>query len=326
MSPDPTRRDPVGGAPTARPRVGIVLLPEGRWAQERRRWQRAEEYGFDSALTYDHLAWRDLAGEPWYATVPTLVAAATATSWIRLGTWVASPNYRHPVPFAKELMTLDDVSGGRTVLGVGAGGAGHDARVLGGDRLPAGDRVRHFSEFVELLDLLLAGDRVSYTGEYYCAADARMVPGCVQRPRLPFVVAANGPRAMGVAARYGQGWATTGSSPPENGPDAWWRGVAALVSRLDEVCASVGRDPSTIERWLSVDASGVYSLDSLEAFLDAYGRAGELGFAEVVVHWPRPAGPYAGSQDVLEEVAGWLGAARTDGVAQTCGAPSQHGS
>lgn len=318
--------DSEGGAPAGPPRVGIVLLPEGRWAQDRRRWQRAEEYGFDTALTYDHLAWRDLAGEPWYATVPTLVAAATATSRIRLGTWVASPNYRHPVPFAKELMTLDDVSDGRIVLGVGAGGAGHDARVLGGDVLAAGDRVRRFSEFVELLDLLLTGDRVSYSGEYFGAADARMVPGCVQRPRLPFVVAANGSRAMAVAARYGQGWATTGSTPPEDGPDAWWRGIAALVSRLDGVCTSVGRDPSAIERWLSVDASGVYSLASLETFLDAYGRAGELGFAEVVVHWPRPTGAYAGSEDVLEEVVAWLTAARTDGVAQTSGAPSQHGS
>jgi alkanesulfonate monooxygenase SsuD/methylene tetrahydromethanopterin reductase-like flavin-dependent oxidoreductase (luciferase family) len=318
----------VRGAPPRRPRVGVVLLPQGRWAHDRLRWQRAEAYGFDSALTYDHLSWRDLAGEPWFATVPTLVAAATATTRVRLGTWVASPNYRHPVPFAKELMTLDDMSGGRLVLGVGAGGAGHDARVLGSELLPARDRARRFSEFVQLLDLLLTADRVSYAGEHYRAVDARMLPGCVQRPRLPFVVAANGPRTMAVAARYGQGWATTGSTPPEDGPRAWWRGVAALAARLDDVCASAGRDPSTLERWLSVDASGTYSLASLGAFTDAYGQAAALGFAEVVVHWPRAAGAYAGSEGVLEEVAAWLAAARPDpdGVAQASGAPSQHGS
>lgn len=296
----------MSGRGPGRPRVGIVLLPQGRWTVDEQRWRRAEAYGFDTALTYDHLAWRDLAGEPWFATVPTLVAAATVTSRIRLGTWVASPNYRHPVPFAKELMTLDDVSGGRTVLGVGAGGVGHDAHVLGGDVLPAGERVRRLAEFVELLDLLLTGDRISYRGEHYAAVDARMVPGCVQRPRLPFVVAANGPRAMAVAARHGQAWATTGATPPEDGPGAWWHGVAELVARLDETCAAAGRDPAGLERWLSVDASGAFALSSLSAFVEAWSRAAELGFAEIVVHWPRPAGAYAGSEDVLDDVAAWL--------------------
>src|SRR3954447_15366813 len=94
------------------PRVGVVVLPQQRWTQARERWRAVEELGFDAAWTYDHLAWRDLADEPWFAPVPTLTAAATVTSRVRLGTWVASPNYRHPVPFAKDLMTLDDVSGG----------------------------------------------------------------------------------------------------------------------------------------------------------------------------------------------------------------------
>ena len=83
-------------------RLGAVILPEHPWREGRAIWRRAEELGLDHAWTYDHLAWRDLAGEPWYATVPTLVAAATATSRIRVGTWVASPNFRHPVPFAKK--------------------------------------------------------------------------------------------------------------------------------------------------------------------------------------------------------------------------------
>ncbi|MGZ4589020.1 MAG: LLM class flavin-dependent oxidoreductase, partial [Mycobacteriaceae bacterium] len=104
-------------------RVGVVLLPQARWrgpdgaAQQ---WLRVEALGFDHAWTYDHLSWRSLVDEPWFATVPVLAAAAVTTSRIRLGTWVASPNYRHPVPFAKELMTLDDLSGGRFILGIGA--------------------------------------------------------------------------------------------------------------------------------------------------------------------------------------------------------------
>lgn len=95
-----------------RVRVGVVLLPQERWATQRERWRRAEELGFDHAWTYDHLAWRSLADEPWFATVPLLAAAAEATERIALGTFVASPNFRHPVPFAKDVMGLDDVSGG----------------------------------------------------------------------------------------------------------------------------------------------------------------------------------------------------------------------
>src|SRR5450756_907099 len=98
-------------------RIGIILLPQDPWPVARRRWQQAEAYGFDHAWTYDHLAWRSLADEPWLATVPLLAAAAAVTERIPLGTWVASPNFRHPVPFAKDVMGLDDVSGGRLLLG-----------------------------------------------------------------------------------------------------------------------------------------------------------------------------------------------------------------
>src|SRR5439155_14487839 len=102
-------------------RVGIVILPDLRWSQARDRWRLAEEYGFDHAWTYDHLGWRDLVDGPWFDAVPTLTAAATVTDRIGLGTWVASPNFRHPVHFARELTALDDISRGRLLIGAGAG-------------------------------------------------------------------------------------------------------------------------------------------------------------------------------------------------------------
>src|SRR3954471_19509210 len=172
-------------------RLGVVVLPEERWADARQQWQQLDTWGFHSAWTYDHLAWRSLADGTWFATVPVLAAAALVTSTIRLGTFVASPNFRHPAPFAKELMTLDDLSGGRFQLGVGAGGDGCDATVLGEPARPAGRRVSRFAEFVELLDALLTQATTTYAGEWYRAVEARTVPGCVQQPRLPFVVAAN---------------------------------------------------------------------------------------------------------------------------------------
>ena len=284
-------------------RIGVVVLPELPWAQQVSQWQRLDEWGYHAAYTYDHLSWRSLADSPWYATVPILAAAATATQRIRLGTWVASPNFRHPVPFARELMTLDELSQGRFVLGVGAGGTGFDATVLGDPEPTPGQRVAKFNEFVEALDLLLTQPKTSYAGEWFRSVDARMVPGCVQQPRLPFVVAANGPRAMRVVASHGQGWATTGVTPSEDGPDRWWAALPDAIGRLDDALATAGRVPSDVERYLSVDASGSFALDSVEQLRDVIGRAEALGFAEIVVHWPRPDGVYAGDERVLERVA-----------------------
>ena len=193
---------------------------------------RAEEYGFAHAWTYDHLGWRDLVEGPWFDSIVTLTAAAHATSSIRLGPLVASPNFRHPVHFAREITALDDVSGGRLTLGLGAGTPppNFDAVVLGHPELAPGERADRFAEFVELLDLLLREERVTWRGSHYEAVDARSTPGCVQSPRVPFVVAANGRRAMRLAERFGEGWITTGGQADEI--ESWWRSVADRAARF----------------------------------------------------------------------------------------------
>ena len=287
-------------------RIGIVILPDQRWQDAARRWRQAEEYGFDHAWTYDHLGWRSLVDGPWFDAVPTLTAAALVTSRIRLGTLVASPNFRHPVSFARQLTALDDISGGRLTLGLGAGAAGgsFDNMVLGDPELTARQRVDRFAEFAELLDLLLRTDHVSWTGDYYRAVDARNLPGCVQQPRVPFLMAANGPRSITLAARFGDAWVTTGR--PSGNLAAWWRGVGDGSHRLDDALTKAGRDPAAVPRFLSLDAAGVYALSAIGYLADAVGRAGELGFTDVVTHWPRPDGPYAGRESVLEAAAAEL--------------------
>jgi alkanesulfonate monooxygenase SsuD/methylene tetrahydromethanopterin reductase-like flavin-dependent oxidoreductase (luciferase family) len=281
-------------------RIGIVILPEHRWWVAEPKWRAAEEYGFAHAWTYDHLGWRSLVDGPWFGAVPTLTAAAMVTSRIRLGTLVASPNFRHPVPFARELLALDDISDGRFTLGIGAGGAGYDTTVLGGQELAPAARTARFEEFVELLDQLLYQERTTWHGEHFAAVEARSAPGCVQRLRLPFLVAANGPKAMRVAARFGQGWVTTG--PQTEDFATWWSSVAKLASKFDETLAATGRT-SPVSRYLNLDSAPVYSLSSLECFRDAVGRATELGFSDVVSHWPRADGVYAGRESVVEEIA-----------------------
>lgn len=294
-------------------RFGLVILPDQRWQQAARRWRLAEAYGFDHAWTYDHLGWRSLVDGPWFDAVPTLTAAATVTEHIRLGTLVASPNFRHPVSFMRQLTALDDVSNGRIMLGLGAGaGAGSfDSHVLGAPDLSPRQRVDRYAEFAELLDLLLRSDHLTWAGRYYSAVDARNLPGCVQRPRIPFVMAADGRRSIALAARIGDGWVTTGSQAA--GPHRWWQGVGDSMTRFTDALGAAGRTGSQVPTYLSLDASGQYALSSPGSFEDAVGRAGELGFSDVITHWPRPAGPYAGQEAVLEAVAAGVLARRPAG-------------
>jgi alkanesulfonate monooxygenase SsuD/methylene tetrahydromethanopterin reductase-like flavin-dependent oxidoreductase (luciferase family) len=112
-------------------RVGVLILPEQRWELAAERWRRAEALGFDHAWTYDHVVWDCLADSPWFGAVPTLAAAGLVTERIRLETLVASPNFCHPVPFARELMTLDDMTGGRLTVEIGAGSRGSDSLLHG---------------------------------------------------------------------------------------------------------------------------------------------------------------------------------------------------
>src|SRR5262245_11587388 len=222
--------------------VAVALLPEVNAAQDPR-WSYVEEFGFAHAWSLDHLAWRSQADEQWHGTVPTLAAAALTTSKIRLGTFVASPNFRHPVPFAKELMTLDVMSGGRLLVGVGAGGPGFDAAMLGGPTLSGRKRADRFEEFVTLLDLLLRQRSTTWSGDWFAAVGARTIPGSRQQPRPPLVVAGNGPRGMQLALRIGDGWATNGVAEPPGagqGGEAWWRGVAEAARRFDAAAGDEG--------------------------------------------------------------------------------------
>jgi alkanesulfonate monooxygenase SsuD/methylene tetrahydromethanopterin reductase-like flavin-dependent oxidoreductase (luciferase family) len=257
------------------------------------------------------------------------------TERIRLGTFVASPNYRHPVPFAKDIATVDQISGGRVILGIGSGGTGFDAFVLGQAGLLPRERYERFAEFTEALDTLLrfeplteavadapadgsmpADDTIdpavaepgtagiSFAGGWYTAVDARMVGGPAQLPRMPFLVAADGPRALRLAARFGQGWVTTGGDADTI--EEWWARLEELSERLGAACEEEGRDPASVDRSLLFDSQTKFALESVDAFEDAVGRASELGFTDFMTHWPRENGLYAGSEAVLDEVASRL--------------------
>ncbi|MCX4686643.1 LLM class flavin-dependent oxidoreductase [Kitasatospora purpeofusca] len=292
-------------------RLSTVILPIHRWSEGQKVWRRAEDLGFHAAYTYDHLSWRSFRDEPWFGSLPTLTAAATATERIRLGTLVTSPNFRHPVTLAKELITLDDVSGGRLTLGIGAGGTGYDATATGQEAWSPKERADRLGEFLPLLDELLTNDATTREGTYYSAVEARNIPGCVQSPRVPFYVAATGPRGLRLAAEFGQGWVTYGDPkgpadvPVEQAPGV----VAAQIAKLTAACEARGRDVGELAKVLLQGSTAEKPLESLDAFVDWAGTYRELGITELVVHWPVPDSIFANDLAVFERIA-------TEGLAQ----------
>jgi alkanesulfonate monooxygenase SsuD/methylene tetrahydromethanopterin reductase-like flavin-dependent oxidoreductase (luciferase family) len=269
-------------------RTGVVILPDLRWPDAVTRWREAEDSGFATAWTYDHLSWRSLRDEPWLGAVPLLAAVAASTSTLRIGTLVTSPNFRHPALLAKDVMTLDEISGGRIDLGVGSGGTGYDASVLGA--VPPGPRERteRFIEFVDALDLLLREPSTSFAGQFFTAVESRTWPGCVQQPRVPFTVAAAGPRGMQVVARHGHAWVTFGPVDPAATPHQWWEAIRTQSAMLDSACDAAGRDRGTVARAALLGLELGWAQESVDAYDDVCGRLTDAGFTDVVVHWPRP--------------------------------------
>lgn len=269
------------------------------------KWRRADSLGFDHVWTYDHVVWDGLPDSPWFGAVPTLAAAGLVTQRIRLGTLVASPNFRHPVSFARELMTLDDMTGGRLTVGIGAGSRGSDAVLLGEDRDESGAKVERFGEFVDLLDRALRGGEVTYKGRHWSARGASLIPGCVQKPRIPFAVAASVPQTMEIAARHASIWVTNGDRSHRGPPLEPTRGaevVSRQLQRFNQICERQGRDPATIDRLVLTGSRLDSGLGSPARFAELINAYQEVGVTDIVVHWPRVDEPYAGDEAILDRI------------------------
>jgi alkanesulfonate monooxygenase SsuD/methylene tetrahydromethanopterin reductase-like flavin-dependent oxidoreductase (luciferase family) len=273
--------------------VGVVLWPTLPWKQAAEVWRRAESYGFAHAWSYDHLSWRGVT--PWHDCFASLAAAATITSRIGLGPLVTTPNFRHPIPVAKALITLADISGGRVCAGVGAGGLSSDAGALGDGPWSLRERAERFENWVALLDRALSEPIVTYEGRYY-SAHAAAVGGA--SPRIPLAIAATGPRGMRVVARCADTWIA--QDKPSADADGFTM-VQRQLAQLETACAEIGRDPRTIRRLLLAGNGDAQPLESRTAFDECAGRYSTLGFTDLVLHWPMQ--PTAANQAVLEDIA-----------------------
>jgi alkanesulfonate monooxygenase SsuD/methylene tetrahydromethanopterin reductase-like flavin-dependent oxidoreductase (luciferase family) len=285
-------------------RVGVLILSEHPWRESRVLWQRAEELGFDHAWTYDHLTWRGHRDLPWFSAIPTLTAAAVATERIRLGTLVTSPNFRHPLTLAKEIVTLDDISGGRLTLGIGQGSTGWDATMMVAEPWSARERRERFHEFVELTDVLLREPETTFAGNFYSVRDARTYPGCVQSPRVPIAIAAGGRTGMRLAARFAETWVTTGNRTRPGPVDVAQgvRDVRDQIDLLEEACIDSGREPSTLSRLVLTGPRLTSGLSSVDEFEDTVGRFAAIGITDLVVHWPRTSDPYRADHPIFEQI------------------------
>jgi alkanesulfonate monooxygenase SsuD/methylene tetrahydromethanopterin reductase-like flavin-dependent oxidoreductase (luciferase family) len=280
-------------------RIGVVMLPADPWPQAVERAQDLETLGFAHLWTYDHLSWRRFRDGPWFGAIPWLTGMAAATSRIRLGTLVASPNYRHPVNLAKEAMTLDHISAGRLTLGIGAGGTGYDATVFGEQVLSPRARADRLADFLEVLDGLLVRSTHSSDNPRYPVVGAQNLPGCVQTPRVPFAVAAAGPRTLGFAARFGQAWVSFGRESDLGLADVE-ASIAEQSGILDEECARRGRDPRDLDRILLSS----HRLSDVGVVEDLVGICERVGMTDLVVHDPRPGDPDLDADPaVMEQVA-----------------------
>lgn len=273
------------------PELSALVLPDRSTPAEFLADVRdAEQAGVRTVWTYDHLTWPRLADGPWYGCVPLLAAAAVVTTTVRLGLQVATPNFRHPVPFAKELMTLDQLSDGRLEVGLGAGAEGADAAVLGDPPRSLRERTDRFVEWIGLLDELLTEPVTTVRGERFTAVDAHQLPGCVQQPRVPFTVAAAGPRAMGLVGRYGQAWVTYGPYGPAVEPQEWFEALTTQSAALTASLEQARRAAGDVRRIVQFDLAARWPYRSPEVYAQTLQRLVDLGFDEITVHWPRPDG------------------------------------
>ena len=209
-------------------------------------------------------------GEAW----TTLTALATLVPRLRLGTLVVGNTYRHPAIVAKMAAQVDIISGGRLVLGLGAGWQRNEHEAYGIPFYTVGERLRRLRESAQIVKSLFAQERTTFAGRYYTVTDAPLAPKPLQRPGPPLLIGGGGEQVtLKIAARFADEWNVWGT--PET--------LAQKGAILDRYCADINRDPSEIRHL----AQALLTLSDDEAVVqrarEARGQAAIAGNTQQVI-------------------------------------------
>jgi alkanesulfonate monooxygenase SsuD/methylene tetrahydromethanopterin reductase-like flavin-dependent oxidoreductase (luciferase family) len=235
------------------------------WEQVRDQWLLGEELGFDAMYLFDHFTglYGDEAG-PCLEASTLLAALARETERVEIGVMVYGNTHRHPAMLAKEIVTVDHVSNGRAILGIGAGWNENEHRFYGWDLPSPGKRIRMFDEAMTVIHGLLENERFSFDGEFYHLDNAPFSPKPVRQP-MPVLIGAKGEKNLRVVAKHADIW------------DGGGQDLAVRKERVEELkraCDEVGRDFNDIGQSQSYGASGLLDVDNLEELIRTHREAG----------------------------------------------------
>ncbi|HEY7133385.1 MAG TPA: LLM class flavin-dependent oxidoreductase [Candidatus Limnocylindrales bacterium] len=229
-------------------KVGVQLPEverEVRWPELLDLARAVDDLGFDGIWLGEHLLYRWPGRPPRgpWETWTLMAALAAVTSRATIGPLVACTGFHNPALLAKQAATIDEISAGRFVLGLGAGWNETEFRAFG---FPFEERVARFDEAFTIIRTLLRDGRIDFDGRFHQARDCELLP----RPRPggpPLLIGSNGPRMLRITMPHAQAW-NTWYADTDNAP----AGVAPLRAIVDEACRDVGRDPSEVRRTVAV--------------------------------------------------------------------------
>ena len=245
----------------------------GSAAEWRTKARRIEELGYQVLLMPDHLS-------PQLAPVPALMAALDATTTLRAGSFVFANDYRNPVMLAKEIATLDVLSGGRIEFGIGAGWATRDYEMLGIPYDPPGKRVDRLIEATRLIERLFAEESVDGTGIHYPVRGATLLPRPLQQPRPPLMIGGGGPRMLSFAARHADIVALAPQVNADGQPKVADLTTGATQRKIEHLRGAAGPRFAGLELNAIVFDAGV--TDDPRTFLDAAATRMKAAVTQVV--------------------------------------------
>lgn len=251
-----TPRVALAAPAQGRLRFGIQTHPEHTTFNDILRvWQDADDLGLDTAFVFDHFIpiQGDQSG-PCLEGWTLLSALAAKTQRVRLGVLVTGNTYRYPAVLAKMAATVDQLSGGRLILGMGAGWFEPDHNAYGIPFYTAGRRARRLVESVEVIKLLFTQPRSTFNGKYYQLKDAPFAPKCVQTPHPPILIGGMGPKVIQpLVARHADIWNFFVDSA-----DA--AAAKRICTQFDALCGQVGRNPAEVEKSTNLRAQQLSGL------------------------------------------------------------------